>query len=276
MQKIEKKSVVVESDSDSESEQISIQDDDNRLSDDEDFPISEDEVSNEEIETSKKAWAGSISKILNSDKSVVLSKAKKIEDVEKKKEKKSYTFEIDGKQKDKDSDAEVTTEEKIKERKKRKEKRENKIKVFNLRLKPSIADLDRERTFRKIATRGVVQLFNAVKSANANLNKKLETVKIDSKRDEIIKSKETKKDFLDTLMTGPRARSELVDKEVKKEKMEEDSSDNISDDDDEDNNAKKSSWNALRDDFMTGKKVGWDKSDEDEEEENESMESESD
>lgn len=103
---------------------------------------------------------------------------------------------------------------------------------------------------------------------------KLQTVKLDSKRDEIIKSKENKKEFLDKLMTGPRARSELIDKEVKKEKME-DSSDNISEDDDDDNGAaKKSNWNALRDDFMTGKKVGWDKSDE--EEDDDAMESDSD
>lgn len=68
-------------------------------------------------------------------------------------------------------------------------------------------------------------------------------------------------------MSGPRAKSELVDKRVKKEKKYESSSDEESN--------KKSTWSALRDDFMTGKKVGWDKEDDEEESENNEMESDS-
>lgn len=71
-------------------------------------------------------------------------------------------------------------------------------------------------------------------------------------------------------MSGPRARSEFVDKCVKKEKAQH-SSDESEDDDENEGHGKK--WSALRDDFMTGKKVGWDKSDdeEDDEDEEESM-----
>lgn len=120
---------------------------------------------------------------------------------------------------------------------------------------------------RKIATKGVVQLFNAVKSQHSDLEQKLQSTKLESKRDELIRSADNKKHFLDTLMSGPRAKSELVDKRVKKEKKEESSSD--------EGNNKKSSWSALRDDFMTGKKVGWDKDDDDEESENNEMNSDS-
>lgn len=70
-------------------------------------------------------------------------------------------------------------------------------------------------------------------------------------------------------MSGPRAKSELVDQGVKKEKKHESSDE----EDDDDEVEGKSNWSALRSDFMTGKKVGWDKDDDDPGEE---MESESD
>lgn len=138
-------------------------------------------------------------------------------------------------------------------------------------MKPSVTDLDRERTFKKIATRGVVQLFNAVKSQQTELNRKLEGTKLESKRDEIIHNTDNKKKFLDQLMSGPRAKSELVDRGVKKEKKHE----STSEEDDEE--AGESNWSALRNDFMTGKKVGWDKEDsEDDEGGSVEMESDSD
>lgn len=142
--------------------------------------------------------------------------------------------------------------------------------MFSLRLKPSVVDIDRERTFKKISTRGVVQLFNAVKTQQSDINRKLMSTKLESKRDEIIRSADNKKNFLDHLMSGPRAKSELVDKDVKKEKKRESSSD------DDSEVEGKSTWSALRNDFMTGKKVGWDKEDSDEEDELEESESESD
>lgn len=105
------------------------------------------------------------------------------------------------------------------------------------------------------------------------MNRKLESTKLESKRDEIIHSSDNKKNFLNQLMSGPRAKSELVDQGIKKEKKQE-SSDNEDDDETEQG---KSTWGALREDFMTGKKVGWDKDDsEDEEASGEEMESDSD
>lgn len=127
MQKTALKTVEPETESESELEQF--EDDENRLSDDEDFPISDDEVIDEEDGSGKKkGWASSMAKVLNSEKSGVLSKAKKVEDVAKKKEKKSYNFEVEGETKT--DDEEKPSEKALKralERRKLREKRE----VFN-------------------------------------------------------------------------------------------------------------------------------------------------
>lgn len=118
------------SDTDTESEQSApelIEDDENRLSDDEEFPISEDEDEDEEIDegTGLKGWAGSMAKVLKSDQSSVLSKAKKVEDVAKKKEKKPYAFEIDGEEAgDDDEKPDQTALERALEKRKYRERRE--------------------------------------------------------------------------------------------------------------------------------------------------------
>lgn len=105
---------------------------------------------------------------------------------------------------------------------------------------------------------------------------KLQSTKLESKRDEIMRSADNKKEFLNKLMSGPRSKSELIDGGVKKEKKKREQ---MSDSEDEDNDESpngKSNWSALRDDFMTGKKVGWDKEDDSEEDDDQEMESESD
>lgn len=113
-------------------------------------------------------------------------------------------------------------------------------------------------------------MFNAVKNQQSDINRQLMGTKLESKREEIIRNVDNKKKFLDQLMSGPRSRSELVDQGVKKEKKKESSSD-----DDDEEVGGKSTWSALRNDFMTGKKVGWDKDDSDDPG-SEEMESESD
>lgn len=102
-------------------------------------------------------------------------------------------------------------------------------------------------------------MFNAVKNQQSEINRKLQGTKLESKREEIIRSADNKKNFLNQLMSGPRSKSQLVDQGVKKEKKAESSSE-----DDEGNTEGKSNWSALRNDFMTGKKVGWDKEDSEE------------
>lgn len=125
MQKTAQETAEPETESESEIEQF--EDDENRLSDDEDFPISDDEAIEEEGGSKKKGWASSMAKVLNSEKTGVLSKAKKVEDVAKKKEKKSYNFEIDGEAKTEKDDDEKPSEKVLKralERRKLREKRE--------------------------------------------------------------------------------------------------------------------------------------------------------
>jgi hypothetical protein len=116
---------LVEPESESASEVESLKDDNNRLSDDEEFPISESDGDGDVGGNKKSSWAASMAKILNSDKSGVLSKAKKVEDIEKKMEKKSFTFEIEGETKAESE--EKPSEKALKralEKKKRREKKE--------------------------------------------------------------------------------------------------------------------------------------------------------
>lgn len=110
----------VEPESSSESELEPFEDDENRLSDDEEFPISDDELDDG---SKKKGWATSMSKILNSERSGVLSKAKKGEDIAKKKEKKSYTFEVEGEEVKDEKPSEKDIKKAL-ERQKLREKRE--------------------------------------------------------------------------------------------------------------------------------------------------------
>lgn len=126
-------------DTDSSNEWEDIEDNENRLSDEEEYPISEgSDVASEESDLEeedlekKTGWANSMAKILNSGQTEVLAKAKKVEDVEKKKNKKTYTFEIQGAEGEikKEENEEKPSEDALKialERRKRKEKREVQI-----------------------------------------------------------------------------------------------------------------------------------------------------
>lgn len=95
----------------------------------------------------------------------------------------------------------------------------------------------------KIATKGVVQLFNAVRTQQKDINKKLKDAgPLEVKRDKVLKSID-KRAFLDVLMGE---KSENVEETTKRKEI-----------------VKKSeepTWNVLRDDFMMGAKLkDWDK-----------------
>lgn len=220
---------------------------------------SSDEENNSETEetTGNAGWADSIAKVLNTNKpktkkSIVLSKAKKT--VPKSKETSdAISFEIVGEIKEEKPDKEVLDQQ----------AKKLKNQQLPLRVKPSTDEFERERALRKIATRGVVQLFNAVRLQQRDIDHQLrEAGPLDSKRDAVINNINKKK-FLDVLMSGKRAKSEAIDNPIKIETKPED-------DDDDDNGKNKKEWNVLRDDFMTNKKIKhWDEED-DEEEENDS------
>lgn len=212
-------------------------------------------------------WANTFAKVLQQEKPknkkyLVLSRAKKL--TEKKVDiddgKKALTFEIDGKNGD---DDEVDSNGELKPSKEDIElailaQKDRNNKLNELRVKPSAMDRDRERAFKRIATKGVVQLFNAVRSQQKDLVDKLEKAgPLDHKRDAVLNNI-NKRQFLDVLMGGKRAKSENIDNPVKEEIFKDEP-------DADDGTAKPSQWSVLRDDFMTNKKIAshWDKDDDD-------------
>ena len=229
-------------------------------SDPEDDPESEDEdkddeeqADNDDIEDETNddenkgsGWADAMAKVLNtgknvkSDKPMLLSKAKK--DVQK------YGLEND-KPKERPALA----------RAKRKEM-ENAA-----RKKPDIVkDKAKEKRLTKIATRGVVQLFNAVREQQKSLKTQLDKAGLSTtKRDKVFKNLD-KDAFLDVLSGKKRTLSSasissngVHNSDLKKLKTEVKAEDMNHDDD--------GTWSVLKDNFMMGAKMkDWDKESDDE------------
>ncbi|XP_053613855.1 RRP15-like protein [Plodia interpunctella] len=191
-------------------------------------------------------WADSVAKILGSTKpknkkTLVLSRAKKHSEVIKKKDEKP-AFEVIGEEKEEKSQSEIKKEESTSEPPVKKPK----IEKPSIRVKPNILEKDRERLLTKIATKGVVQLFNAVRNQQKSLEKDMNRTDLSEAKKEKILKKFDKRAFLDTLMG--QTKSIVVDEHTKSLK------DEVKDEHD----APK--WSALRDDFMMGAKMkDWDK-----------------
>ncbi|XP_023322251.1 RRP15-like protein [Eurytemora carolleeae] len=195
-------------------------------------------------------WADAMNKVLamgkNTDKPVsVLSKAKK-DNVKKKKKKESE----DGKEKEggenssDSNDEEEAEEPHIPVSVRRAKKRE----IDSVcRVKPDITKRALEKTLSKIATRGVVQLFNAVREQQKNVKSSLKEAGNTWKREKILKNLD--KDGFLAVLDGKRPSEGPVSKrpktEVKELKEEEDDTAN---------------WSALKPDYMLGAKMkDWDK-----------------
>ncbi|KAG7256941.1 hypothetical protein CRUP_026350, partial [Coryphaenoides rupestris] len=114
------------------------------------------------------------------------------------------------------------------------------------RVKPDIAtDREAERTFQRTATRGVVQLFNAVRKHQNLVNDKVKEVGGSERKKAKLLSSVTKKDFIDVLRGKNMAGGKVVKAEKRTAAADED---------------EKPSWSVLRDDFMMGAKMkDWDK-----------------
>ncbi|XP_059422955.1 RRP15-like protein isoform X2 [Carassius carassius] len=151
--------------------------------------------------------------------------------------------------------------DKIKEKEKKerleKKKRLDKKRAWEnmCREKPDVVrDREHERNLQKIATRGVVQLFNAVKKHQKNVDDRIKEVGGSERKKSRILSSVTKKDFIDVLRGAdvahkPAVKKEKVPVEVKGENP---------------------SWSVLRDDFMMGTSMkDWDKESDEEREEGE-------
>lgn len=163
-------------------------------------------------------------------------------------DKPKYDFEIEGEVKEEKPEVSESTEPVAKKPKNKK---------LLLRNKPTIKDFERERALKKIATKGVVQLFNAIRTQQKDLDEQIKDAgPLDHKKDAVLQNINKKK-FLDVLMGGKRAKSETVDADIKDEIKEES-------DDDELVEKRKSEWSVLRDDFMTNKKLkNWDQEESD-------------
>ncbi|XP_041969405.1 RRP15-like protein [Aricia agestis] len=199
----------------------------------------------EDVLMKNEGWADSITKILGSSKpknkkTLVLSRAKKYADTIKKEKVETPTFEVIGEDAVKEEVKETKTEATKEEPPAKKKKKERSA----IRIKPNILEKDRERLLSKIATKGVVQLFNAVRNQQKTFEKELSKDIPEAKKEKVLKTFD-KRAFLDTLMG--QTKSVLVDEATKSLKDEVKAED-------------KPRWSALRDDFMMGAKMkDWDK-----------------
>lgn len=215
-------------------------------------------------------WAESVNQIFEEEGSVhrntlILSKIKSSKPVRKDV---SHGFEIENEKPVAKKSAIVECPKDVLAAKERRLQKKRKFEIFKtLRVQPDVRDRNREMTLKKVATRGVVQLFNAVQTQQKSLKKQVDAEKIDSKREDILNNI-NKKNFLNVLMGS--AKSVLIDNPVKKEKKEEDT------DSDDDNVAmptkrahKESTWNVLKDNFVGNPKKGaaWNEDDSDDEDE---------
>ncbi len=103
------------------------------------------------------------------------------------------------------------------------------------RVRPDITQRAREKALVKTATRGVVQLFNAVREQQKNLRTRLKEAGSSRKREKVLKSLD-KEGFLD-LLEG-KVPSQPVSKKPKLEVKKEEAEDNEDDG--------QATWNALR------------------------------
>ncbi|GIY28515.1 RRP15-like protein [Caerostris extrusa] len=126
-------------------------------------------------------------------------------------------------------------------RRKKKQSKDKKLKEWEsmCRVKPDIRNKDRERELIRIATGGVVQLFNSVE-------KHQKTLKTSKKKQKEKKLSVVKGNFMDILRECTKKEKTAEENPVvKKEKQEE-------------------TWSILKDDFMMGANMkDWDKDEED-------------
>ncbi|XP_055676523.1 RRP15-like protein [Lutzomyia longipalpis] len=250
-------------------ENASEPEDDNQLGDEGD--VSASNSSDDDGTDKKSGWADSIARVLAEEKpknktTLIFSRATKPKGTEKKK----LPFEIDGeiKEVEKKPTKEELDNEAAQQKAERLERKRKRDTLRNLNVKPDATERSRELALKRVATRGVVQLFNAVQAQQKDITKRLDSEKLEHKREKVLKSV-NKTAFLDALMGGPRAKSERIDNPVKKEE--------VKDEEDSEDEDRPSTWNVLKDDFMmlSKKNKDWDKMDEEEEDDRRSEPEES-
>jgi len=109
-------------------------------------------------------------------------------------------------------------------------------------------ELEQERFHRRVATRGVVALFNAITQHQRSNSADSHDSNLPSKTKEV--SKMTKHGFLDKIKAA--AKTNRSDEPTKVEVSKDGKTPDL------DQGANKSSWSALQDDFMLDSKKNWD------------------
>merc|ERR1719264_721986 len=192
----------------------------------------DDEASEDEDEVDEEGntgWADAMAKVLamgkNSEKTVgVLSKAKK------------------DNAKEKDSEGKVLEPLALRKARKRE--------VDSIgRSMPNPLQRNAERTLTKIATRGVVQLFNAVREQQKDMKSQLRQAGGSFRKQEKVLKTINKANFIN--MLSGKAMVEGEEPAEKKSRLEKEEED----EDEDEKEQKQSSWNILRDDFMLGAKM---------------------
>ncbi len=216
------------------------------------------------MQTGNENWADAMSKVLKlgtkSKQPIgILSKAKKDNLVKKAKKEKSKGDDDSSSSSDEEGLPFDVTEGLLRAKKLTLDSRN--------RVKPSILKKPKERGLIKIATKGVVQLFNAVREQQKSVKIQIEQAESASKRDKVYQNID-KSDFMAVLEGKRPAYNPVVygnNALVKKPKLEdtkEETKDEIESEDDKDNIDDASTWSALRQNFMVDSKLkDWDKED---------------
>ncbi|NXA35425.1 RRP15 protein, partial [Eudromia elegans] len=173
-------------------------------------------------------WADAMAKVLNKkipqNKPTILAKSKKLE-----------------------KEREKLKQERLEQRRKLDKKREWEMMC---RVKPDVVkDREKERNLQRIATRGVVQLFNAVRAHQKNMDEKVKKAGKSERQRAKLMSSVSKKDFISVLrnMEGAKGNQNLSGKTAKSKQGETKSEEGPE-------------WSILRDDFMMGASMkDWDK-----------------
>ena len=233
-------------DDDDEEEQEEEEEDDDEDDDEDDEPqLGEPESEDETVGNA--GWADAMAKVLamgkNSSKPVsVLSKAKKGNSTKRK----SCDGEGEG-----SSDSDPEPEKKLEPLAVRKAKKKEIDSIG--RKMPNVLERNSERILSKIATKGVVQLFNAVRDHQKDVKTKLKDAGGSFRKQEKVYKNLDKRSFIEMLSgkSGSEQQAGGDSRGVKKQKLETAGSGA---------STESSSWNILRDDYMLGAKLkDWDK-----------------
>lgn len=119
-----------------------------------------------------------------------------------------------------------------------------------------VQELEQERIHRRVATRGVVALFNAIAQHQKKVTKPEAPTTVSASKSKAEVKKLTKHGFLDMIKSTAAS---------KQEKISADKPDQAA----TDASKSKPQWNALKDDFMLNSKKNWDQASSGEEDENE-------